>query len=190
MTEEIPDHILMSAIAQGEEAPLRLLIERHQRAVYGTIYKMIGDASEAEDLAQRVFLRVYQSAGRYRPEAQFNTWLMTIVRNLVLNEYRRRQRKPWESLFHPENDEPREFSDPVQRTPDQHLAESELAEAIHAALQELPEKQRMAMVLSRYHDMPYEEIAKTLKTSISSTKSLIFRARETLKISLKKYLQP
>jgi RNA polymerase sigma-70 factor (ECF subfamily) len=189
MTEEIPDHILMSAIAQGDEASLRLLIERHQRAVYGTICKMINDPSEAEDLAQRVFLRVYQSAPRYRPEAQFNTWLMTIVRNLVLNEYRRRQRKPWESLFNTEDDSPREFSDPVQRTPDEHLAGTELAEAIDAALQELPEKQRLAMILSRYHDMPYEEIAKTLKTSLSSTKSLIFRARETLKVSLKKYLE-
>ena len=190
MAEEIPDHQFMSAIAQEDEGALRLLIERHQKAVYGTILKMIGDATEAEDLAQRVFIRVFQSAPRYRPEAQFNTWLMTIVRNLVLNEYRRRQRKPWESLFHSDDEEPREFSDATQRTASEHLQANELKSAIESALRELPEKQRSAIILSRYHEMPYEEIAKTLKISLSSTKSLIFRARETLKVSLAKYMQP
>lgn len=189
MAEEIPDHQLMSAIAQEDEGALRLLIERHQKAVYGTILKMIGDATEAEDLAQRVFIRVFQSAPRYRPEAQFNTWLMTIVRNLVLNEYRRRQRKPWESLFHSDDEEPREFSDATQRTASEHLQANELMSAIESALRELPEKQRSAIILSRYHEMPYEEIAKTLKISLSSTKSLIFRAREALKVSLAKYMQ-
>lgn len=190
MAEEIPDHQLMGTIAQGDENALRVLIERHQRAVYGTILKMIGDATEAEDLSQRVFIRVFQSAPRYRPEAQFNTWLMTIVRNLVLNEYRRRQRKPWESLFHSDDEEPREFSDSKQRTAGELLQADELRSAIENALQELPEKQRSAIILSRYHEMPYEEISKTLKISLSSTKSLIFRAREALKVSLEKYMQP
>lgn len=189
MAEEIPDHQLMSLIAQEDENALQLLIERHQKAVYGTILKMIGDATEAEDLAQRVFIRVFQSAARYRPEAQFNTWLMTIVRNLVLNEYRRRNRKPWESLFHSDDDEPREFADSTQRTAGELLQADELRSAIEIALQELPEKQRSAIILSRYHEMPYEEISKTLKISLSSTKSLIFRAREALKVSLAKYMQ-
>ncbi len=190
MTEEIPDHHLMSSIAQGDERALRLLIERHSKAVYGTIFKMIGDATEAEDLSQRVFIRVYQSASRYRPEAQFTTWLMTITRNLVLNEYRRRQRKPWDSIFSSEEEEPREFADSHQRTPDQNLQELELREAIDKALLALPEKQRLAMILSRYQEMSYEEISKTLKISLASTKSHLFRARETLKGSLSKYLQP
>ena len=190
MTEEIPDHQLMSAIALGDERALQTLIERHQKAVYGTILKMISDASEAEDLSQRVFIRIYQSANRYRPEAQFSTWLMTITRNLVLNEYRRRQRKPWDSLFSSHEEEPREFLDPHQRPPDQQLQSTELGEAIQNALQELPENQRLAIILSRYQEMSYEEISKTLKISLASTKSLLFRARETLKISLEKYLQP
>jgi RNA polymerase sigma-70 factor, ECF subfamily len=183
-----PDHQLMAQIAQGDEIALRHLIDRHQRAVYGTIYKMIGDASESEDLAQRVFLRVYQSAPRYRPDAKFTTWLMTIVRNIVLNEYRRRQRKPWESLFDPETNEPREFTDPIQPRPDQALHHSETAQLIDKELQKLPENQRLAIILSRYHEMPYEEISKTLKISLASTKTLLFRARETLKVALQKYL--
>lgn len=188
MIDDPSDHLLMKLIAKGDENALRHLIQRHQRTVYGTIYKMIGDASESEDLSQRVFLRIYQSASRYRPDAQFTTWLMTIIRNMVLNEYRRRQRKPWESIFDPETDEPKEFPDRIQTRPDQALHHSETLDLIHQALQKLPEKQRLAIILSRYHEMSYDEISQTLKISVAATKTLIFRGRETLKNALQKYL--
>ena len=84
------DKVLMVEIARGDERALRELIEKHQGAVYGTIAKMLGDAVEAQDLAQQVFVRVYRAAGSYRATAQFKTWMFTIVRNLVFNEHRRR----------------------------------------------------------------------------------------------------
>lgn len=189
MSDDLSDQELMTRIANGDEDSLRILIDRHKKAVYGTILKMIGDATESEDLAQRVFLRVYQSSSRYEAKAQFKTWLMTIVKNIVFNEYRRRKRKPWESLFDPETNEPREFSDPIQSPPDLSLQREELRQTIDQSISQLPDKQRLAIILNRCHEMSYEEIAASLKISIASTKSLLFRARETLKEILQKKLQ-
>jgi RNA polymerase sigma-70 factor (ECF subfamily) len=182
------DHELMAAVAQGDEGAFRELVERHQREVYGTIVKMLGDPHEAEDLAQRVFLRVYQAAPRYRPEAQFNTWLFTILRRLVFNESHRRSRlnahqvqvRPGgegEGGFGPVFD----AADPRQPDPSRQIADRERWERIDAALLSLPENQRLALLLKAHQDLSYEEIAAVLKTSLSATKSILFRARETLK---------
>ncbi len=95
----------MVQIAAGDEAALRVLIEKHQGAVYGTIAKMLGDPVEAQDLAQQVFVRVYRAAGSYRATAQFKTWIFTIVRNLVFNEHRRRSRATLISLSPTENEQ-------------------------------------------------------------------------------------
>jgi RNA polymerase sigma-70 factor (ECF subfamily) len=157
--------------------------------VVGTIAKMLGDPVEAQDLAQLVFLRVWKSARRYRPTAKFTTWLFTVARNLVFNETRRRGRKREVSIeereevgaVHPDHH-------PSSR-PDQELLDGELRAAVDAALGVLPENQRLAVVLRRYENMPYEEIAAVLGTSVPSVKSLLFRARETLRQQLARYLE-
>jgi RNA polymerase sigma-70 factor (ECF subfamily) len=183
-----PDIALMALVATGDHDAFRQLVERHQHAVVGTIAKMLGDPTEAEDLAQLVFLRIWKNAARYQPTAKFTTWLFTVARNLVFNETRRRTRKREVSI------EERETagsgaSDAVSGArPDQELLDSEFRAAVDAAIADLPEHQRLAVVLRRYEDMPYEEIAEVLNTSVASVKSLLFRARETLRARLARYL--
>lgn len=179
---------LMGLISAGDMRAFEELVERHQRAVIGTVAKMLGNASEAEDIAQQVFVRIWKSAGRYEAQAKFTTWLFTITRNLVFNEVRRRQRKPTVSVDEREETTHRTVEDLQAISPDDEMLQSELEEAIDRAIQSLPEKQRMAVVLRRYEEMPYEEIAAVLEMSIPAIKSLLFRARTQLKEALQRYL--
>lgn len=167
----------------------RELVERHQHSIVGVAAKMLGDFTDAEDLAQQVFIRVWKSAERYQPSAKFTTWLMTITRNLVFNEMRRRGRSRQVPMDGDSEHETREFADDPAKQPAHSAAAAELESAMNDAIAELPEPQRMALVLRRYEDMPYEEIAKVLKVSVPALKSLLFRARETLKVKLKRYLE-
>ena len=179
----------MLRVKAGDEEAFRELIERHQRAVISVIYRAIGDAWEAEDLAQRVFLQVFRSAARYQPTAKFTTWLYTITHNAIRNEYRRRTRHAVESfdaLTQPgEAGEPgAQLADPGATDPSQTVIEAELQEKIHTAIQLLPDAQRTAVILCRFEGLPYEEIATVLDCSVSAVKSLLHRARETLKEKL------
>lgn len=177
------DLALMRLIASGDESAMRELIERHQNRVYGTIVRMLGSEREAEDLAQQVFVRVWKSSGRYQPSAKFTTWLYTIVRNLVFNESRRRTRADLQDSV---DDEMR---DDQQKTPSAELLDAEKMSAIQSAIDALPEQQRMAIILRRYEEMPYEEMAIVLKQTVPGVKSLLFRARTALRESLAKYLE-
>lgn len=176
---------------QGDTAAFRQLVEKHHAAVYGVISKMLGGVSDSEDLAQQVFIRVWKSLPRYEPRAKFTTWLMTITRNLVFNEVRRRKRTPLVPMEENRPDEaPKQYEDPSpEGGPDAKLLEAELAAAVDAAIAGLPEIQRMAVVLRRYEELPYEEIAEILKLSIPALKSHLFRARATLRVQLEKYLE-
>lgn len=173
----------------GDEAAFRELVERHQSLVRGTLYRMLPSEGDAEDLAQQVFVRVWQAAPRYRPEAKFTTWLLTILRNLVFNDSRRRSRARFFSWQDDRNELPpaEPAASPMDR-PDVQQHSRELGEAVELALRELPEKQRLALVLHRFEGLPHEEVARVLGTSVSSTKSLIFRARESLRIALRQWL--
>jgi len=184
------DVVLMSRVAAGDEAAFAELVERHQHAVVGTAAKMLGDRTEAEDLAQRVFLRLWKNAGRYRPgSAKFTTYLFTITRNLVFNECRRRSRHPAASIDEREEIGARLADPSPDARPDRELLNRELARAIDRAIAALPEKQRLAVILRRYQETPYDQIAEILGTSVSSVKSLLFRARESLRHSLAQYLE-
>ena len=189
------DKALMVRIAGGDEVALRDLIEKHQGAVYGTIAKMLGDPVEAQDLAQQVFVRVYRAAGSDRATAQFKTWIFTIVRNLVFNEHRRRSRATLISLSPPENEQGHSGSaggtdlpDTANKTPGENMLQAEMLRKIDEAILALPDQQRLAIVLRRYDEFSYEQIAEILKTSVPATKSLLFRARETLRIALQEYM--
>jgi len=180
------DEELMKLIASGNERALRTLVERHQNLVMGTVVRMIG-ATEAEDIAQQVFLNVWKSAPRWRPDARFTTWLLTITKRLVFNESRRRSR----ARLIPQSVEDREtpdFPDSGQ-SPDNILLDEELNLAIEAALGNLPEKERLAVVLRRYEELPYEEIARVLGCTLPAVKSLLFRARISLREQLAPYLR-
>lgn len=179
---------LMLLVKDGNIRAFEELVEIHQRAVIGTVAKMLGNPDEAEDIAQQVFIRVWKSAKRYEPQAKFTTWLFTITRNLVFNEMRRRQRKPAVSINEREDDFHIETADDSSKNPDESILQRELESAIDQAIQALPEKQRMAVILRRYEEMPYEEIGEILQLSLPAVKSLLFRARTQLKESLQSYL--
>ena len=183
----LDDAELMQRTASGDERAFEELIERYQMLVIGTVAKMLGDASTAEDLAQQVFIRVWQAAPRYRATAKFTTWLMTITRNLVFNETRRRGRARLFPMEH-EDGTPREIHDLRSVEPGHRLQEKELQDAIERAIASLPEQQRLALILRRYEEMAYEEIAAVLETTVPSVKSLLFRAREELRSKLAKFL--
>jgi RNA polymerase sigma-70 factor, ECF subfamily len=188
-----PDAALMLRVKQGDTTAFTELVEKYKQPVMNLAYRTVHDATEAEDLAQNVFVQVYKSAARYKSTAKFSTWLFTIARNLCLNEIRRRSRHPAESLdaTHPEQeDQPlQQFEDKKTFSPPESLLHGELAQNIDRALADLPENQRAAILLCRQDELSYEEIAEVLGCSVSATKSLIHRGRETLKERLKAYLR-
>ena len=188
-----PDAALMLRVKQGDWAAFTELVEKYKQPVMNLVYRMLRDATEAEDLAQVVFLQVHKSAHRYEVSSKFSTWMFTIARNLCLNEIRRRSRHPADSLDvpHPDReDQPlQQYPDRKTFSPPESLLHGELEEKIEEALAELPENQRTAILLCRGDELSYEDIAKVLGCSLSATKSLIHRGRETLKQKLKPYLR-
>jgi RNA polymerase sigma-70 factor, ECF subfamily len=188
--DEASDVALMLRVKSGDLEAFEALVTRHQHSVVGTAAKMLGSTADAEDIGQQVFIRVWKSAARYEPSAKFTTWLMTITRNLVFNELRRRRRTQQVSMDADEEDTLRhQFVDEQAAAPSEEILDSELQAAIDAAIASLPENQRLAIVLRRFEGMPYEEIAEVLKTSVPAVKSILFRARAELKARLKKYLE-
>jgi RNA polymerase sigma-70 factor, ECF subfamily len=188
-----PDAALMLRVKRGDIKAFEALAEKYKQPIVNMMYRMLRDLDEAEDLAQNVFIRVYQSAGRYEVSAKFSTWIFTIARRLCLNEIRRRGRHPAESLESSQSEHeeqaPRQFEDVKTFSPPEACLQGELAQKIEEALAQLPEKQRLAIVLCRQEELSYEEIARVLGCSVPATKSLIHRGRETLKEKLKPYLQ-
>ena len=188
-----PDAALMLRVKRGDDAAFAELVDKYKQPVMNLVYRILHDATEAEDLAQNVFIQVHKSAHRYQVTARFSTWLFTIARNLCLNEIRRRSRHPADSLegAHNENeDQPaRQYEDHKTFLPTENMLHQELEQKIEMALAELPETQRTAILLCRRDEMSYEEIAVVIGCSLSATKSLIHRGRETLKLKLKPYLR-
>ncbi len=181
---------LMERVRAGDTDAFRELVETHQHRVIGTVTRMLGDANEAEDLSQQIFVRVWKSAPRWEPTAKFTTWLYTILRNLVFNECRRRARHKTTSLDAATDDEdhPQQFADTNVKPADTAMLDEEMQDAIERSIQELPEQQRMAVIMRRYQDVSYGEIAEVLDLTVPSVKSLLFRARTELREKLRKYL--
>jgi RNA polymerase sigma-70 factor (ECF subfamily) len=188
-----PDAILMLRVKRGDRVAFTELVGKYQQPVLNFIFRTLRDESEAEDLAQNVFVQVWKSRARYQRTAKFSTWLFTIARNLCLNELRRRSRHPADSIeeTHVEHeDQPRQqYEDKSHIAAPERLLHGELAQKIEEALAGLPENQRTAILLCRQDELSYEEIAGVLDCSLSATKSLIHRGREALKEKLKPYLQ-
>lgn len=181
--------LMLHVKATGDHDAFAELVERHQNLIVGTVAKMLGNPSEAEDLAQQVFLRLWKSRNRYQPSAKFTTFLFTITRNLVFNETRRKSRRKESSLDQQKDEHDLELPANPNHTPDQQNLNAELRSAIDQAIESLPEKQRLAVILRRYQNMPYEEIATVLELTVPAVKSQLFRARTTLRESLAGYLE-
>jgi len=186
--EDAEDVRLMQLVSGGDTRAFEELIERHQSLVAGTVARMLGSNSDVEDIAQQVFIRVWKSARRYVPRAKFTTWLLKITRNLVFNELRRSKRHALVPLQSEPGAEEFPLKDEKNLPPDASLLEVELQQAIEDAIMQLPESQRMALILRRYEQLSYEQIAEILDLSVPAVKSILFRARTELRSRLSRYL--
>jgi RNA polymerase sigma-70 factor (ECF subfamily) len=186
--EDAEDVRLMKLVSYGDTSAFETLVERHQSLVGGTVAHMLGSNSDVEDIAQQVFIRVWKSARRYVPRAKFTTWLLKITRNLVFNELRRSKRHAHIPLQTDPGAEEFPVKDEVNPAPDASLLQTELQQAIDDAIAQLPESQRMALILRRYEQLSYEEISEVLDLSVPAVKSVLFRARTELRARLSKYL--
>jgi RNA polymerase sigma-70 factor (ECF subfamily) len=188
-----PDIRLMLRVRADEPGAFEELVERYQRRLVAVMHHLVGNAEEAEDLAQEVFFRVYRGRSRYRPRSKFSTWLFTIANNLALNALRARQRKPSTALNTRDSGPlgPRPAEQLVQDEgtgPMQRVQKQELSEVIRRALDGLNERQRMAVVLNKFEDMGYSEIAEVMGLSPKAIKSLLSRARTNLRAALTDYI--
>ena len=194
MAGEIRDEELMTRIQGGDEGAFRMLIERHQDRVYGTVARMMGGAGpELEEVAQDIFLRVWRSAGTYRAEGKFTTWLMTVVRNQVFTRAGKKNRRKdidGEDFLDEETGESwmEQQPDAAVRSPAEALSLRDLERAVEEACRQLPENQRLVVHLRQYEGLEFEEIGKITGMSLTAVKALMFRARESLKKKLSGYL--
>lgn len=174
------DSALMAHIREGDEKALVQIIERWKNPLLNFFYRSIGCHTQAEDLAQVTFIRLYRSADRYEPRAKFSTYLFHIARRLLINEYRRRHRKPAEAV------DPADIT--AMSSDQQQKDAAEIEEAFSHAVQNLPEKHATALLLLKQQELSYEEIAEIMGASTGAVKTWIFRAREQLKEELKHLL--
>lgn len=180
----IEDEKLMAETAQGDEYTFELLVKRHQSRILNLIFRFIGNRTQAKDLAQEVFIRIWQAAPRYKPQAKFTTWIYRVTANLCLNELKSSDRK---KLFFPGS--PAEAGrisneEDVSPSAEDLLLAEERSRQISLALQSLPENQRMALILKRYDNLSYHEIAKIMECSVSAVESLLVRAKRNLQEKL------
>jgi len=183
---------LMLAFQKGDASAFRGLVDRNHARVVGLAYRFIGNATEAEDLAQEVFLRVYRARQTYRPTAKFSTWLFRITANVSLNALRSRSNRRDDVSIErlaEWSEKPQGTADDEAAAPEHRLHREELRGRVQEAIRALPEKQQIAVVLNKYEGMRYAAIARTLGCSTMAVKSLLARARENLKDRLLLYLR-
>ena len=188
-----PDIRLMLRVRDDDPTAFAELVELYNHRLITVLHHLLGSTEEAEDLAQEVFLRVYRVRKRYRPRAKFSTWLFTIANNLALNALRTRQRKPVVPLnvrdSGPLGPRPAEqLARDRAAQPVQHMQQQELAGIVRKALDELNERQRVAVVLNKFEDMNYAEIADIMGLTTKAVKSLLMRARDNLREVLRPYI--
>ncbi len=189
-----PDVRLMLRVRSDEHGAFQELVERFQHRLINVLSHLCGRADEAEDLAQEVFLRVYRAREDYHPQAKFSTWLFTIANNVALNALRRKQRKPTVQLLAtdsgPLGQRPVEALAAARTAPPDHqLHQEELVKVIRSALDQLNDRQRLAVVLNKFEELSYEEIAQIMGITTKAVKSLLSRARCQLRDLLRDYVK-
>jgi RNA polymerase sigma-70 factor, ECF subfamily len=185
------DAELMIRFQRGEEDAFAVLVRRFQGRVVSLAYRYLGSAADAEDLAQEVFLRVHRAKETYEPSAKFSTWIYRITANASLNFLRSRKARrkvsgamPGSGDDGPETD----FEDERAEAPDERMEKDELSRVLRRIVDDLPERQRMAIVLNKYEGQSYEDVAAAMDLSVMAVKSLLTRARVNIKEKLEPYL--
>jgi RNA polymerase sigma-70 factor (ECF subfamily) len=190
--EAMDDAQVMLRVRDGDDAAFNYLVQRYRRAMISFMYRMVHNAAIAEELSQEVFLRVYRSRASYAADAKFTTWLYRIATNLAVNHARdNKHERPELKASLDETDEQTGLSiDVADERPniEQEILRGERLLAIRKHVQALPERQRMAVMMHKYQELDYRQIAEVLHLSESATKSLLFRAYETLRESLKDFV--
>jgi RNA polymerase sigma-70 factor (ECF subfamily) len=186
------DAAIMLRVAEGDEAGFNYLATKYHRPMIHFLYRMVGNQAVAEELAQEVFLRVYRARSSYRAEARFTTWLYRIATNLAVNHARdTRHERAAQTIYLDQPDEESGTTPDVaddEPTAEQQLLRNERMAAIKLHVMALPERQRMAVLMHKYQGMDYRQIGDVLKLSESATKSLLFRAYQTLRDKLKDFV--
>ena len=178
------DAELMLRVRAGDNLSFALLLERHRRPVIHFLYRMVQNQAVSEELAQEVFLRVYKARATYEPTAKFTTWLFRIASHLAINWLRdRKMERLQDSLDSPPEGQSIQLPDKAMTKEQEMLHSARMAE-VRAAIQGLPPKQRAAVLMHKYQEMGYSQIAKVFQCSESAVKSLLFRAYETLRARL------
>jgi len=190
--EAVNDADVMLRVKAGDDGAFEYLIQKYRRPMVSYMYRMCHNAAAAEDLAQEVFLRVYRSRASYEASAKFTTWLYRIATNLAVNHARdtRHERPEVQvSLDEPDEESGTKLELPdANLTAEQAMLRRERMLAIRSKVEALPEQQRLAVIMHKYQQMDYKQIAEVLKKSESATKSLLFRAYETLREQLKEFV--
>jgi len=182
------DHDIIKLILKGEKDKFRILMEQHQQMVFKTCMGFLHDKDDADDLTQEVFIQAYQSLSKFKGEAAFSTWIYRIAVNASLNKVRKSSKnfilQRIDILFGTEKS--KEMSLPVSDTenPEEILILQEHIEWVKGALDTLPEKQRTAIVLSKYDDLSQKEIAEIMKTTEGAVEALLQRAKKNLRETL------
>jgi RNA polymerase sigma-70 factor (ECF subfamily) len=178
---------LMLRAKSGDDSAFTELMRRHYKGIVNYIYRFTNDKGNSEDLAQEVFLRVYRSVKRYKPQAKFSTWLYKIATNLCITEVRSRNKSQGVSL-----DELQENTgdlvDSKSEDPSDFTYRREIGNNIFEALKSLPERERVAIILCKYEELPYEEVAEVIGCTIGAVKTYVHRGRMKLIEKLKTYL--
>lgn len=190
--DPMSDAAIMLHAAAGDEAGFNYLAEKYHRPIYHFLFRMVHNQAIAEELAQEVFLRVYRSRQSYRAEARFSTWLYRIATNLAVNhardtKYERTARNVYLDAPDEQTGTTPDVADD-EPSVEQRLLREERMKAIRTHVMALPERQRMAVLMHKYQGMDYREIGEVLKLSESATKSLLFRAYQTLRGKLKDFV--
>jgi RNA polymerase sigma-70 factor (ECF subfamily) len=191
-TEALSDAQIMLQVKAGNDSAFEYLVQKYRRPMLSFMYRMAHNSAVAEDLAQEVFLRVYRSRENYEANAKFTTWLYRIASNLAVNHARdTRHQRPENtvSLDEPDQDTGLTMDLPdASLTAEDMIVKRERLAAIRKRVQALPERQRVAVIMHKYQQMDYRQIAEILKLSESAIKSLLFRAYETLRGQLKEFV--
>jgi RNA polymerase sigma-70 factor (ECF subfamily) len=188
----LSDAQVMLQVKAGDNSAFDYLVQKYRRPMLSFMYRMAHNAAVAEDLAQEVFLRVYRSRENYEASAKFTTWLYRIATNLAVNHARdRRHERPETTLSLDQPDENTGLTMDVpdtSLTAEEAIVRQERMEAIRQRVQALPERQKLAVLMHKYQQMDYRQIADVLKLSESAVKSLLFRAYETLRVQLQEFV--
>jgi RNA polymerase sigma-70 factor (ECF subfamily) len=189
---QLSDAEIMLRVAAGDEAGFSLLVEKYRRQMVHYMFRMVHNQAIAEELAQEVFLRVYRARASYRAEAKFSTWLYRIATNLGVNHARDTRHERGAQTVYLDQPDPEtgispDVADSTPSVEQNMLREARLA-AIRKHVMALPERQRTAVLMHKYQDLDYKQIGAVLKLSESATKSLLFRAYQTLRERLKEFV--